>query len=65
MTFAQYLRLDIPVWANDQEFAIAALRLLTRRCRRDHRLREARHTFVRDGLKIHHEQQRLCAQFRL
>lgn len=65
MTFAQYSRLGLPIWASNRELIAAARAMLKPHCQRQAEFRAARHEFLRGALALHKDQQELAAKFQL
>lgn len=63
--YGTYERLHVWVWASDEELIRAAWKKMTKKGRRDPKLREARKAFYREMLQYHHQAQELCKQFAL
>jgi len=62
---SHYVYLPVTVWDSDCDVVRAAFRAMSRKSRRNPRLRDERKRFYREMLEAHQAHQRLCVRFRL
>lgn len=63
--YGTYQRFGVPVFASRLTLLRAAVRVLTKQCRRDHTKRAVRHAFYRECLKYQLQDQAICIKHRL
>lgn len=63
--YGTYQRFGVPVFASGLTLLRAAVRLLTKACRRDPTKRAARHAFYRQCLEYQRQDQAICIEYRL
>jgi hypothetical protein len=63
--YGTYQRFGVPVWASQLTLLRAAVRTLTKECRRDPVKRAARHAFYRACLEYQLQDQTVCIKYRL
>ena len=54
-TYAQYCRLNVPVWASDREVIKAAHLMLRKAARKSRHSRDIRHNWLRSVIHQHHD----------
>ncbi len=63
--YGTYQRLGVPVFAPRLTLLRAAVRILTKKSRRDPAKRAARHAFYRECLEYQQQDQAICIKYRL
>lgn len=63
--YGTYQRFGVPVFASRLTLLRAAVRVLTKQCRRDPAKRGARHAFYRECLRYQLQDQAICIKHRL
>jgi len=63
--YGTYQRLGVPVFAPRLTLLRAAVRALSKKCRRDPAQRALRHTFYREVLEHQRNDQAICIKYRL